>query len=93
MKTSQRQADLQHVMHMRLFQNVAASNLSQLLKGIRACELEAGEILLSPFKRNQYLYLLLAGLLYAWPGSAGAIWPLVALSVLAGSVLEYRQAH
>ena len=39
------------------------------------------------------LPLLLAGLLYVWPGSAGAIWPLVALSVLAGSVLEYRQAH
>ena len=39
------------------------------------------------------LPLLLAGLLYVWPGSAGAIWPLVALSVLAGSVLAYRQAH
>ena len=43
--------------------------------------------------RTALLPLLLAGLLYAWPGSAGAIWPLVALSVLAGSVLEYRQAH
>ena len=69
MKTSQRQADLQHVMHMRLFQNVAASNLSQLLKGFRACELEAGEILLSPFKRNQYLYLLLEGQLKVYLGS------------------------
>ena len=39
------------------------------------------------------LPLLLAGLLYVWPGSAGAVWPLVALSILAGSVLEYRQAH
>ena len=69
MKTSQRQADLQHVMHMRLFQNVATSNLSQLLKGFRACELEAGEILLSPFKRNQYLYLLLEGQLKVYLGS------------------------
>ena len=69
MKTSQRQADLQHVMHMRLFQNVAASNLSQLLKGFRTCELEAGEILLSPFKRNQYLYLLLEGQLKVYLGS------------------------
>ena len=39
------------------------------------------------------LPLLLAGLLYVWPGSVVAIWPLVALSVLAGSVLAYRQAH
>ncbi|MBT9530726.1 MAG: GGDEF domain-containing protein [Pseudomonas sp.] len=69
MKTSQQQADLQHVMHMRLFQNVAASNLSQLLKGFRTCELEAGEILLSPFKRNQYLYLLLEGQLKVYLGS------------------------
>ena len=69
MKTSQRQADLQHIMHMRLFQNVAASNLSQLLKGFRTCELEAGEILLSPFKRNQYLYLLLEGQLKVYLGS------------------------
>ena len=69
MKTSQRQADLQHVMHMRLFQNVAASNLSQLLKSFRTCELEAGEILLSPFKRNQYLYLLLEGQLKVYLGS------------------------
>ena len=69
MKTSQRQADLQHVMHMRLFQNVATSNLSQLLKGFRACELGAGEILLSPFKRNQYLYLLLEGQLKVYLGS------------------------
>lgn len=69
MKTSQQQADLQNVMHMRLFQNVAASNLSQLLKGFRTCELEAGEILLSPFKRNQYLYLLLEGQLKVYLGS------------------------
>ena len=69
MKTSQRQADLQHIMHMRLFQNVAASNLCQLLKGFRTCELEAGEILLSPFKRNQYLYLLLEGQLKVYLGS------------------------
>lgn len=69
MKTRQQQADLQHVMHLRLFQNVAASNLNQLLKGFRTCELEAGEILLSPFKRNQYLYLLLEGQLKVYLGS------------------------
>ena len=43
--------------------------------------------------RTALLPLLLAGLLYVWPGSVVAIWPLVALSVLAGSVLAYRQAH
>lgn len=69
MKTSQRQADLQQVMNLRLFQNVAASNICQLLKDFRACEMEAGEILLSPFKRNQYLYLLLEGQLKVYLGS------------------------
>ena len=69
MKTSQRQADLQHVMHMRLFQNVAASNLQKLLKDFCAYELEAGEILLSPFQRNEHLFLLLEGELKVYLGS------------------------
>ena len=43
--------------------------------------------------RTALLPLLLAGLLYAWPGSAGAIWPLVALSVLAGTLVERRLAR
>src|SRR3990167_7664318 len=69
MKISQRQGDLHQVMHLRLFHNVSAGNLSRLLKGFRTCELEAGEILLSPFKRNQYLYLLLEGQLKVYLGS------------------------
>lgn len=39
------------------------------------------------------LPLLLATTLYMQPGWAGVIWPLVALSVLAGSVLERLQAR
>ena len=69
MKISPRQANLQQLMHLRLFHNVAASNLSQLLNSFCACELEAGEVLLSPFKRNQYLYLLLEGQLKIYLGS------------------------
>jgi diguanylate cyclase (GGDEF)-like protein len=69
MKTSQQQPDLQQVLHLRLFQNVATSSLSRLLKDFRLCEYEAGEILLSPFKRNQYLYLLLEGQLKVYLGS------------------------
>ena len=65
----QQQPDLQQVMQLRLFQNVAASSLSRLLRSFRLCEYEAGEILLSPFKRNQYLYLLLEGRLQVYLGS------------------------
>jgi diguanylate cyclase (GGDEF)-like protein len=60
-KTSRRQADLQQVRQLRLFNNVATSSVNQVLKKFRVCDLEPGEILLSPFNRNQYLYLLLKG--------------------------------
>ncbi|MWV17264.1 diguanylate cyclase [Pseudomonas sp. L-22-4S-12] len=69
MKTARWQPDLLQLRHVRLFQNVAASGLEQLLRDFRACELEAGEILLSPFNRNQYLYLLLEGELKVYLGS------------------------
>lgn len=69
MKTTQQQPDLQQLMHLRLFQNVAVSSLSQLLKSFRVCEYAAGEILLSPIKRNQNLYLLLEGQLKVYLGS------------------------
>ena len=49
--------------------NVTASSLQQLLREFRACELEASEILLSPFNRNQHLYLLLEGELKVYLGS------------------------
>ena len=69
MRATQQQPDLQQVMQLRLFQNVATSSLTQLLKSFRLCQYEPGEILLSPFKRNQYLYLLLEGQLKVYLGS------------------------
>jgi diguanylate cyclase (GGDEF)-like protein len=69
MKNAKWQADLHQLRHLRLFNNVAASSISQLLKEFRACDLDAGEVLLSPFNRNQYLYLLLKGQLKVYLGS------------------------
>lgn len=69
MKNARWQPDLLQLRQVRLFQNVAASSLEQLLREFRACELEAGEVLLSPFNRNQYLYLLLEGELKVFLGS------------------------
>ncbi|MHA6494164.1 GGDEF domain-containing protein [Pseudomonas borbori] len=69
MKTAQWQADLQVIRQMRLFRNVAPSNLNSLLREFRACDLDEGEILLSPFNRNQFLYLLLDGQLKVYLGS------------------------
>ncbi|MDH4611398.1 GGDEF domain-containing protein [Pseudomonas sp. BN102] len=63
------QKDLHLLSRLRLFRNVAASNLEQLLKEFRACDLDTGEIVLSPFNRNQYLYLVLAGRLMVYLGS------------------------
>ena len=69
MKPAHWQADLQQVQQLRLFHNVATSSLDQLLREFRACELEAGEVLLSPFNRNQHLYLLIEGQLRVYLGS------------------------
>lgn len=69
MKKAHWQADLQQIRQLRLFQNVAANSLQLLLKEFRACELTANEVLLSPFNRNQYLYLLLDGQLKVYLGS------------------------
>ncbi|AOE83829.1 GGDEF domain-containing protein [Pseudomonas sp. TCU-HL1] len=63
------QEDLALLSRLRLFQNVAASNLERLLKEFRACDLEASEVVLSPFNRNQYLYLVLSGRLKVYLGS------------------------
>lgn len=63
------QEDLALLSRLRLFQNVAVSNLEQLLKEFRACDLEAGEVVLSPFNRNQYLYLVVSGRLKVYLGS------------------------
>ncbi|MBC9251947.1 cyclic nucleotide-binding protein [Pseudomonas alcaligenes] len=69
MKSAHWQEDLHQISQLRLFQNVAASSVQQLLREFRACELDAGEVLLSPFNRNQYLYLLLEGELKVYLGS------------------------
>ena len=69
MKAAHWQVDLQLVRQLRLFENVAASSINRLLKEFRACDLDEGEILLSPFNRNQHLYLLLKGQLKVYLGS------------------------
>ena len=69
MKSTDWQQDLQQISQLRLFHNVAASSLQQLLQEFCACRLEPGEILLSPFNRNQHLYLLLEGELKVYLGS------------------------
>ncbi|MDH4869470.1 GGDEF domain-containing protein [Pseudomonas sp. BN515] len=63
------QEDLALLSRLRLFQNVTANCLAQLLKEFRACDLEAGEVLLSPFNRNQHLYLVVSGRLKVYLGS------------------------
>jgi diguanylate cyclase (GGDEF)-like protein len=69
MNEAQWQADLQHVRQQRLFNNVAAGSVNQVLEAFHARELEAGEILLSPFNRNEHLYLLVKGRLRVYLGS------------------------
>ncbi|GLZ85758.1 hypothetical protein Pres01_18090 [Metapseudomonas resinovorans] len=63
------QKDMALLGRLRLFQNVTANNLELLLKEFRACDLDAGEIVLSPFNRNQYLYLVVSGRLKVYLGS------------------------
>lgn len=69
MKRAHWQADLQQLQQLRLFHKVASGSLDQLLQEFRARELEAGEVLLSPFNRNQYLYLVVRGRLRVYLGS------------------------
>lgn len=69
MKSAPWQVDLQQLRQLRLFNNVAASSIDQLLKDFLACDLETSEVLLSPANRNQYLYLLLKGQLKVYLGS------------------------
>ncbi|MBT8768169.1 GGDEF domain-containing protein [Metapseudomonas boanensis] len=69
MKHIKWQEDLQQLSQARLFHNVAPGNLKRLLTEFRACALAAGEVVLSPFNRNQHLYLLLAGRLDVHLGS------------------------
>ncbi len=69
MKPAHWQADLHQIRQLRLFHKVAANSLDHLLQEFRACELEAGEVLLSPFNRNQHLYLLIEGQLRVYLGS------------------------
>jgi len=73
MKNAKWQVDLQQLRQLRLFNNVAVGSISQLLKEFRACDLESGEVLLSPFNRNQYLYLLLKGQLKVYLGSMDSL--------------------
>lgn len=69
MKSVAWQQDIQQLRQLRLFQNVAGASLQRLLKDFRACELEPGEVLLSPFNRNHYLYMVISGQLKVYLGS------------------------
>lgn len=69
MKNAHWQADVQQLKGQRLFQNVAAHSLRQVLREFTAYDLEQGEVLLSPFDRNQYLYLVVRGALQVYLGS------------------------
>lgn len=69
MKAVAWQQDIQQLRQLRLFQNVAGASLQCLLKDFRACELEQGEVLLSPFNRNNYLYMVMSGQLKVYLGS------------------------
>lgn len=69
MKRVQWQGGLPQLQKAGLFRNVAAPDLERLLREFRAYELEPGEVLLTPFNRNEYLYLLLEGELKVYLGS------------------------
>ncbi|OEC46850.1 cyclic nucleotide-binding protein [Pseudomonas sp. 1D4] len=69
MKNAHWQADVQQLKDQRLFQNVAVHSLRQVLREFTAYDLEQGEVLLSPFDRNQYLYLVVRGALQVYLGS------------------------
>ena len=58
MKVAHWQTDLQQIRQLRLFDKVALGSLNRLLDAFRPCELDAAEVLLSPFDRNQYLSLI-----------------------------------
>lgn len=69
MKAAHWQTDLQQIRHLRLFNNVAFSSLTRLLDSFRPCDLDTGEVVLSPFDRNQYLYIVVNGSLKVYLGS------------------------
>lgn len=69
MKATQWPTDLQQIRRLKLFNNVALSSLTLLLESFSPYELETGEVLLSPFERNQYLYIVVSGNLKVYLGS------------------------
>src|SRR5262245_10932708 len=69
MKTAQWREDIEQLHHLRLFRNVDATNLEQLLTDFCACDLETSEVVLSPFNRNHFLYMVLRGRLEVFLGS------------------------
>jgi diguanylate cyclase (GGDEF)-like protein len=69
MNVTRWQMDLHQLDHHRLFHKVALDSLRPALESIIACEVEPGEILLSPFSRNEHLYLILQGQMKVYLGS------------------------
>jgi diguanylate cyclase (GGDEF)-like protein len=80
MKDIQWPVDLNQISQARLFQNVAHSRLQPLLEQFQAFALEPEEILLSPFNRNEHLYLLLDGQLKVYLDSPDSA-PMATLDV------------
>lgn len=69
MKTLQWQGTLEELQHTRLFNGVTDCSLENLVQHLQAYNLEKGEILLTPFSRNEHLYILLQGELRVYLGS------------------------
>ncbi|WP_313517666.1 GGDEF domain-containing protein [Pseudomonas sp.] len=69
MKTLPWQADLPTLRKLELLQDVSDDVLHSVSGDFELCELDVGEILLSPFNANAHLYLILDGQLKLYLGS------------------------
>jgi diguanylate cyclase (GGDEF)-like protein len=69
MKTAPWHADLPTLRKLELLQQVTDDVLRSVSGEFELCELDIGEILLSPFNANGYLYLILEGQLKLYLGS------------------------
>jgi len=69
MKTMPWQLDLPSLRQLELLENVSDEVLQSVSGDLELCELDTGEILLSPFNPNAHLYLILEGQLKLYLGS------------------------
>jgi len=61
---------------LQLFQNVSPDDVQTLLQKCDRCDLKPGELLLSPGKKNENVYVVLSGSLHVHVGSPDS--PIVA---------------